>query len=57
MAVVNDDDDDADDDDTLTTAVTEPAGGARTPSIDMLPDASDWRNRGSDFFRNGTRYG
>ena len=56
MAVVNDDDD-ADDDDTLTTAVTEPAGGARTPSIDMLPDASDWRNRGSDFFRNGTRYG
>ena len=44
-------------DDTLTMAVMEPAGGARTPSIDMIPEASDWRRRGSDFLRNGTRYG
>ena len=44
-------------DETLTMAVMDPGGGARTPSIDICPEASDWRSRGSDFFRNGTRYG
>ena len=39
------------DEDTLTMAVMELAGGARTPSMDMIPLASDWRKSGSDFFK------